>query len=126
MAGEWIDTEGVMRELKMSERTVQKWAARGHLRFKTVQNGLHRYRLYDVASVRQFRESGPQTKPPADITEEEFVEELRRPELPPPPSRRSSNFSLPEGKVSIAFPAQLSEQSTAQARTFIELVLGQL
>lgn len=129
VTGEWMDTQSVMRALGISERSVQKRAAQGHLKYKTVQDGLHRFRLYEAASVEQFRKYGPQPqqpkrKPPADIAVEELAAALAtRRELPPALPRRSSNLSLPEGKVSVSFPAQLSEESTAQARTFIELVL---
>jgi len=127
MAGEWLDTQSVMRVLGISERRVQQRAAEGYLKFKTVQNGLHRKRLYEAESVEQFRQNGPETKPPADITSKELAAELvAQRELPPSPPRRNFTFSLPEGKIMAGFPAELSDGSVAEARSFLELVLRQL
>jgi excisionase family DNA binding protein len=59
ISGEWCDTESVMRALNISERTVQKWAELGRLRYKTIQDGSRRFRLYDSAEVEKLRQSGP-------------------------------------------------------------------
>jgi hypothetical protein len=59
ISGEWCDTESVMRALDVSQRTVQKWAEKGHLKFKTIRDGSRRIRLYDAGDVERLRESGP-------------------------------------------------------------------
>jgi excisionase family DNA binding protein len=57
--GEWYPSEEAAQRLNISLRTLQKWAEKGHLKFKTIQQGSHRFRVYDAADVDRLRESGP-------------------------------------------------------------------
>lgn len=74
ISGDWYDSETAARELGVTIRTLQKWAQRGHLQFKTVNQDRRRTRLYTVESVQKFRDSGPreERKPqaPRPITNE--------------------------------------------------------
>lgn len=128
-AGEWCDTESVMRTLNISERTVQKWAQLGWLKYKVVREGKRRFRLYDERDVEKLRESGPPQTPAENQNGQQGAQlalPVRLPAKPLAPLRRNFTFSLPEGKIMAGFPAELSDGSVAEARSFLELVLRQL
>jgi hypothetical protein len=60
-----------MRALGISERTVQDWAKKGRLKYKTIRQGGRRFRLYDASGVDKLRELGP---PKADpLAEPDYV-----------------------------------------------------
>jgi uncharacterized coiled-coil protein SlyX len=58
-AGEWYPSEDAAKKLDVSIRTLQKWAEKGYLKFRTVRQGNLRPRLYDAADVDRLKESGP-------------------------------------------------------------------
>jgi DNA-binding transcriptional MerR regulator len=59
ISDDWYDSKSAARLLKINIRTLQKWAKRGLLEFKTVVDGKRRIRLYTAESVHRFREFGP-------------------------------------------------------------------
>lgn len=135
LTGEWCDADSVERTLGISERTVQKWAKEGHLRFKTIQEGSRRFRLYDASDVERLqREGGPPKTDRGPQDEPDFrlaprseggglVPYAERPQVPP---RRNFRFSLRGGAVSASFPAGLDAAGVARARAFLALVSAEL
>jgi hypothetical protein len=79
ISGDWYDSETAARELGVTVRTLQKWAHRGHLEFKTVRQDRRRTRLYTAESVQKFRDSGP--REPRRPAETGAVVAIRPPKL---------------------------------------------
>jgi hypothetical protein len=76
LTGDWCDGETAKRKLGIAQRTLATWASKGILKFKTVQNGSHRFRLYDTASVDKLqREGRPADKP---VVSDEVIDVRRK------------------------------------------------
>jgi excisionase family DNA binding protein len=78
----WYDSKTVTRLLNVGLRTVQKWAKRGELEFRTVNEGRRRTRFYRAESVERFRNDGPRK-----------VRELALSGPPPDPERKPASLA---------------------------------